>query len=81
MKSQGLFGNTTVAYTSVTSNQSSILSKHAVLTRLGTSVAYTLHHLTTVDNIPLGIAIRYILDALNCPPDTNLFRFSIQAVS
>jgi CCR4-NOT transcription complex subunit 1 len=34
-----------------------------------------------VDYIPLGIAIRYILDALNCPPDTNLFRFGIQALS
>ncbi|KAJ3518409.1 hypothetical protein NM688_g9443 [Phlebia brevispora] len=26
-----------------------------------------------VDYIPLGIAIRYVLDALNCPPQTNLF--------
>src|SRR5262245_13943061 len=34
-----------------------------------------------VDYIPLGIAIRYILDALNCPPDSNLFRFGIQALS
>lgn len=34
-----------------------------------------------VDYIPLGIAIRYIIDALTCPPDTNLFRFGIQALS
>ena len=27
-----------------------------------------------VDYIPLGIAIRYVIDALNCPPETNLFR-------
>ena len=34
-----------------------------------------------VDYIPLGIAIRYILDALNCPPETNLFKFGLQALS
>ena len=34
-----------------------------------------------VDYIPLGIAIRYIVDALSCPPETNLFRFGIQALS
>ncbi|KDQ60584.1 hypothetical protein JAAARDRAFT_31550 [Jaapia argillacea MUCL 33604] len=34
-----------------------------------------------VDFIPLGIAIRYVLDALNCSPDTNLFKFGIQALS
>ena len=34
-----------------------------------------------VDFIPLGIAIRYVLDALNCPPDSNLFKFGIQALS
>lgn len=34
-----------------------------------------------VNDIPLGIAIRYVLDALTCPPDTNLFRFGIQALS
>ena len=34
-----------------------------------------------VDFIPLGIAIRYVLDSLNCPPDTNLFKFGIQALS
>ncbi|KAF8502451.1 Not1-domain-containing protein [Gautieria morchelliformis] len=34
-----------------------------------------------VDYIPLGIAIRYILDALQCPPDTNLFKFGVQALS
>lgn len=34
-----------------------------------------------VDYIPLGIAIRYVLDALNCPADTNLFKFGIQALS
>ncbi|KAF9807170.1 hypothetical protein IEO21_08347 [Rhodonia placenta] len=34
-----------------------------------------------VDYIPLGIAIRYVLDALNCAPETNLFKFGIQALS
>ncbi|KIJ29884.1 hypothetical protein M422DRAFT_214789 [Sphaerobolus stellatus SS14] len=34
-----------------------------------------------VDYIPLGIAIRYVLDALQCPPETNLFKFGIQALS
>lgn len=34
-----------------------------------------------VDYIPLGIAIRYVLDALQCPPDTNLFKFGLQALS
>ncbi|KAH9946365.1 Not1-domain-containing protein [Epithele typhae] len=34
-----------------------------------------------VDFIPLGIAIRYVLDALNCTPETNLFKFGIQALS
>ena len=34
-----------------------------------------------IDFIPLGIAIRYVLDALNCPPETNLFKFGIQALT
>src|ERR1700733_15102277 len=34
-----------------------------------------------VDYIPLGIAIRYILDALTCPPESNLFKFGLQALS
>ncbi|THH31748.1 hypothetical protein EUX98_g2436 [Antrodiella citrinella] len=34
-----------------------------------------------VDYIPLGIAIRYVLDALSCPPETNLFKFGLQALS
>ncbi|KAI0273855.1 Not1-domain-containing protein [Gloeopeniophorella convolvens] len=34
-----------------------------------------------VDYIPLGIAIRYVIDALNCPPETNLFKFGIQALA
>ena len=34
-----------------------------------------------VDNIPLGIAIRYVLDALQCPPETNLFKFGVQALT
>ncbi|KAG6897848.1 hypothetical protein C0992_010336 [Termitomyces sp. T32_za158] len=33
-----------------------------------------------LENIPFGIAIRYILDALNCPPETNLFKFGLQAL-
>jgi CCR4-NOT transcription complex subunit 1 len=34
-----------------------------------------------VDYIPLGIAIRYIIDALSCPPETNLFKFGLQALA
>jgi CCR4-NOT transcription complex subunit 1 len=34
-----------------------------------------------IDHIPLGIAMRYILDALHCHPDTNLFTFGTQALS
>lgn len=33
-----------------------------------------------VDYIPLGITIRYIIDALTCPPETSLFKFGIQAL-
>lgn len=33
-----------------------------------------------VDYIPLGVAIRYVLDALNCPLETNLFKFGLQAL-
>ncbi|KAJ7871497.1 Not1-domain-containing protein [Mycena olivaceomarginata] len=33
-----------------------------------------------IDYIPLGIAVRYIIDALNCPPETNLFRFGVTAL-
>jgi len=39
-----------------------------------------IHH-ELVDSIPLGIAIRYVVDALNCPPETNLFKFGLQALS
>ncbi|KAL0063300.1 CCR4-NOT core subunit cdc39 [Marasmius tenuissimus] len=34
-----------------------------------------------IEYIPLGIAIRYILDALDCPSETNLFKFGLQALS
>jgi CCR4-NOT transcription complex subunit 1 len=34
-----------------------------------------------VEYIPLGIAIRYIIDALTCPPETNLFKFGVEALS
>ena len=34
-----------------------------------------------VDYISLGIAIRYIFDTLTCPPDNNLFKFGLQALS
>ncbi|KAG6832730.1 hypothetical protein H0H92_012302 [Tricholoma furcatifolium] len=34
-----------------------------------------------IESIPLGIAFRYIVDALNCPPETNLFKFGLQALS
>lgn len=37
------------------------------------------HHL--IDYIPLGIAVRYVLDALRNPPDSNWFRFGVQALS
>ena len=34
-----------------------------------------------VDYIPLGIAIRYVIDSLQCPPVTNLFKFGLQALA
>ena len=34
-----------------------------------------------VDLIPLGIALRYVVDALSCPPQTNLFKFGLQALA
>jgi CCR4-NOT transcription complex subunit 1 len=34
-----------------------------------------------VDYIPLGIAIRYIRDALMCSPETSMFKFGIQALT
>ncbi|KAG6854974.1 hypothetical protein C0991_009797 [Blastosporella zonata] len=34
-----------------------------------------------IESIPLKIAFRYIIDALNCPPETNLFKFGIQALA
>ncbi|KAH9483822.1 CCR4-NOT transcription complex subunit 1 [Psilocybe cubensis] len=34
-----------------------------------------------IDYMPLTIAIRYIIDALHCPPETNLFKFGMQALS
>lgn len=34
-----------------------------------------------VDFIPLGIAIRYVVDALTCAPETNLFKFGLQALA
>ena len=33
-----------------------------------------------VDSIPLGIAIRYVLDALRSPPESNMFHFGVQAL-
>ncbi|MCO5577664.1 hypothetical protein L7F22_031495 [Adiantum nelumboides] len=33
-----------------------------------------------IDFIPLGIAIRYVLDALRSPPDSNMFQFGLQAL-
>ncbi|GAA5963421.1 hypothetical protein JCM21900_000443, partial [Sporobolomyces salmonicolor] len=33
-----------------------------------------------IDFIPLGIAVRYVLDALRNPPESNWFRFGIQAL-
>jgi CCR4-NOT transcription complex subunit 1 len=34
-----------------------------------------------VDYIPLGIAIRYVLDAVRAPPDSNMFTFGINALN
>jgi CCR4-NOT transcription complex subunit 1 len=33
-----------------------------------------------IEFVPLGIAMRYILDAVECPPETNLFKFGVQAL-
>nr|CDI56008.1 related to CDC39-component of the CCR4-NOT complex [Melanopsichium pennsylvanicum 4] len=33
-----------------------------------------------IDYIPLGIAIRYVLDALRNPPDSTMFKFGLQAL-
>ncbi|WFD29244.1 hypothetical protein MSPP1_000251 [Malassezia sp. CBS 17886] len=33
-----------------------------------------------VDSIPLGIAIRYVLDALRSAPESNMFHFGVQAL-
>ena len=33
-----------------------------------------------IDYIPLGIAIRYVLDALRNPPDSSMFKFGLQAL-
>lgn len=33
-----------------------------------------------IDSIPLGIAIRYVLDALRSPPDATMFHFGVQAL-
>ncbi|KAM0747379.1 Not1-domain-containing protein [Meredithblackwellia eburnea MCA 4105] len=34
-----------------------------------------------IDFIPLGIAVRYVLDALRNPPDSNWFSFGVQALA
>ncbi|KAI0085426.1 Not1-domain-containing protein [Irpex rosettiformis] len=34
-----------------------------------------------LETVALGVAVRYILDALSCPTTTNLFRFGAQALS
>ena len=34
-----------------------------------------------VDFIPSRIALRYVVDALSCPPETNLFKFGLQALA
>ncbi|KAF9036996.1 Not1-domain-containing protein [Hymenopellis radicata] len=39
-----------------------------------------IHH-QLIDSIPLGIAMRYVLDALQCPPETNLFKFGLQSLN
>ncbi|KAL9935540.1 hypothetical protein V8E36_005888 [Tilletia maclaganii] len=33
-----------------------------------------------IDSIPLGIAVRYVLDALRNPVDSNMFKFGLQAL-
>ena len=34
-----------------------------------------------LDSVPLGIAVRYVLDALKNPPESNWFRFGAQALA
>ncbi|GJN94551.1 hypothetical protein Rhopal_007634-T1 [Rhodotorula paludigena] len=34
-----------------------------------------------INLVPLGIAVRYVLDALRNPPESNLFRFGIQSLA
>ncbi|KAG9318169.1 Not1-domain-containing protein [Chiua virens] len=34
-----------------------------------------------VDLVPFGVALRYVVDALSCPPETNLFKFGLQALA
>ena len=41
----------------------------------GSLIQYSL-----IDSIPLGIAIRYVLDALRSPPDSTMFHFGVQAL-
>jgi CCR4-NOT transcription complex subunit 1 len=36
--------------------------------------------LRLLENVPLGIAIRYVLEAIRSPPDSNLFAFGIEAL-
>ncbi|WFC98612.1 CCR4-NOT core subunit cdc39 [Malassezia yamatoensis] len=33
-----------------------------------------------IESIPLGIAVRYVLDALRSPPDSTMFHFGVQAL-
>lgn len=33
-----------------------------------------------IESIPLGIAIRYVVDALRSPPDSTMFHFGVQAL-
>lgn len=34
-----------------------------------------------VEFVPLGISLRYVFDALNMPPDSNMFKWGVQALS
>ncbi|GJN93365.1 hypothetical protein Rhopal_006418-T1 [Rhodotorula paludigena] len=39
------------------------------------------HRYHLIDSVPLGIAVRYVLDALRNPPESNWFRFGIQSLA
>ncbi|CAN6622942.1 general negative regulator of transcription subunit 1 [Trichomonascus vanleenenianus] len=52
------------------------------LTALATTAVLfgSLVYFQLIDGIPLSIALRYILDSLKNPPDSNMFKFGLQAL-